>query len=73
MEVKLYSRKVCFLVDTGSSLSLVSENIFESLPQHLILEELDTSLTTADGDLLSVQGKQMSHYHLEVMSLIRLS
>lgn len=57
MEVKLYSRKVCFLVDTGSSLSLVSENIFESHPEHLILEELDTSLTTADGDLLSVQGK----------------
>lgn len=57
MEVELYSRKVFFLVDTGSSLSLISEDVFKSLPVNLVLEELDTSLTTADGDLLSVQGK----------------
>lgn len=35
----------------------MSENIFESLPEHLIIEELDTSLMTGNGDLLSVQGK----------------
>lgn len=57
MEVELYSKKVCFLVDTGSSLTLVSESIFKSIPEHLTLEELDTSLTTADVDLLLVQGK----------------
>lgn len=45
------------MVDTGSSLNLVSEDVFNSLPGHLVLERLDTSLTTADRYLLSVQGK----------------
>ena len=57
VEVELYSKKVCFLVDTGSSLSFISEDVFDSLPVHLVLTELDTVLTTADGDILSVQGK----------------
>lgn len=48
---------MCFLVDTNSSLRLISEDVFKSLPVHLILEELNTHLTTAVGVLLSVQGK----------------
>lgn len=48
---------MCFLVDTNSSLRLISEDVFKSLPVHLILEESNTRLTTAVGDLLAVQGK----------------
>lgn len=36
---------------------MISEDAFKSLPVHLILEESNTRLTTAVGDLLSVQGK----------------
>lgn len=46
-----------FLVDTGSSWSLISNEIFESLLGNRDLEDLQTTSTTADGDLLSVKGK----------------
>ena len=45
------------LVDTGSSFTLISEEIFRSLPNKHTLQELRTPLSTADGNPLSVQGQ----------------
>jgi predicted aspartyl protease len=58
IEIKLWDREICFLVDTGSSMSLISDEIFKSLSvTNTKLEDMQTILTTADGDVLSVQGK----------------
>lgn len=48
---------IYFLIDTGSKCSLISNKIFDSLFVNKDLEDLQASLTTADGDLLSVKGK----------------
>lgn len=57
VKTKICNKDIYFLVDTGSSWSLISNEIFDSLLGNRDLEDLQTTLTTADGDLLSVKGK----------------
>lgn len=47
------------LVDTGSSVSLLSKEIYETLSFRPILTEVADTLTTADGEPLCVYGKSI--------------
>lgn len=47
------------LVDTGSSVSLLSKEIYETLSFRPILTEIADTLTTADGEPLCVYGKSI--------------
>lgn len=47
------------IVDTGSSVSLLSKEIYETLSFRLILTEVADTLPTADGEPLCVYGKSI--------------
>lgn len=47
------------LVDTGSSMSLLSKEIYETLSFRPILTEVADTVTTADGEPLCVYGKSI--------------
>lgn len=55
VKTKICNKDIYFLVDSGSS--LISNEIFDSLLGNKDLLDLQTTLTIADGDLLSVKGK----------------
>lgn len=54
-----YVMSTNMLIDTGSSVSLLSKEIYEILSFRPILTEVADTLTTADGEPLCVYGKSI--------------
>ena len=73
IEVHLNGIKVDFLIDTGASLSVISEEIYRSIPEHRSLKSVPVEpglkLSAASGHLIEIVGRYRFHLTLLGFSL----